>query len=248
MPAWDVRIFKSWGARNLDASWVNNYVLNWDGNDVGSNEVVAAINAIVDMERAFHLIPVQYLHATFSTTRDEPVYTPETLRVFELASTGARAVPVDDAAVDLNICLKVKKQVAFGRSGTMFYRGALRASEVKLNSRGEAELAPEYEFFNPGAVSNAYSHVSNLAGFEWIMKHPALDNPDEQNPVVARAVKGIAPSGVVVNKRNHRYFDELSPQIKRAVRWAIANRGSVNFGDLIPPEDGSPALPPAPAP
>lgn len=243
MPAYDLRIFKSWNARNLKAAWVNNYVFNYDQTDLTSSDIPELINAVTAMEKAYHLEPVQFLHATFSTVLDEPTYDPTRLRVIELQGTGGRGVPAEDNPIDLNITLKLKKEVAYGRSGTMFFRGALLASDVVINSRGEADLSPAAAPLNPVAISNAYGFINNFTAMQWIMKTRGMDKPENNDPIETRAVKGLRPSGVVVNKRDHRYFDELTPQIKRAVRWAIQNRGSVNFGDLIPPDPNNPALP-----
>lgn len=240
MPAFDLRIFKSWQARNLAAAWVNTYVFNWDNTDVTDPSVATLINGICAMEREFHLAPVQYLHATFSTTKDEPVYDPKTLRVFELDGTGNRVIPVDDSAADLNLCLKMKKNVMYGRSGTMFYRGALLSSDIAINSRGEAELAPNAAVSNPGTISNAFGNSKVVPAMQWIMAPDAANNPDGQ-ALTARNVVGISPSGVSINKRNHKYFDEVGAVVRAAIREAKRTGGTISFPPIVQP----PALPPS---
>lgn len=240
MGAYDLRIYKSWSARNLNASWVNNYVFDWDGTDIASSDVLTLVNAVGSFEKELHTNQVQFLHATFSTVLDEPTYTPESLRVLELQGTGNIGITEENMPLDLNITLKMKKLVGFGRSGTMFLRGALRTEDVVINSRGEAELASGSNFLNPGTISNAFGHINNLVDFNWIMKTHGMDKPDEAGTVIARNVLGVSPSGVVVNKRNHRYFDEFTRQERYAIREAKRIGGSVSFPPVVstPPAGG----------
>lgn len=203
---YDVRIYKSFGVRNLKAAWLNTYVFNAPEliTDPLFDQIVAAV---VSMEKIYHLNRVQFLHATVSTKANEPTYVPESLRVFELDGQGNRGIVAPDEPIDLNICLKVKKQVAFGRSGMMFFRGCLLQSDIDINDRGEAQLAPVNGVGNPGDANNAYGMINNLPDpANWIMADKRGDEVDGATYQV-RNVLGIAVAGVSLNKRDHKYFD-----------------------------------------
>lgn len=229
MPAYTISIYKSWGARNLEEAWVNRYLVNSAAPDVTGADVQTTVDAFVAMEAELHLDQVQFLHATYSSTVKEAVYDPRQLRVFETQGTGHRGIPDGDTALDLNIALKAKKVVAFGRSGTMFYRGALTAADVNINSRGESELRADSPMMVPGTWSNAWGHVHNLTATPWIMDAPVLHDPNNQTPFVDREVQNLLPAGVSINKRNHKYFDSLTAEQRSAIRAAIATNGSVTF-------------------
>jgi hypothetical protein len=244
MPAWKIAIHKSWAARNPDETWVNNYIVNSPQADVTDAGTQNIVDQFVAMEAEFHLAPVQFLHATFSSLRAEDAYDPKMLRVFEIQGTGHRGIVVDDMALDLNIALKAKKVVAYGRAGTMFYRGCLTASDVVLTSAGKSELKPDSPVMNIGTWTNARGHVSNLAGVQWIMDVPQLHLANPQGNIEDRVVQNLLPSGISINKRNHKYFDDFSPAIRRAVRLAIATNGTVEF-QTVDGKTGQPVLPPA---
>lgn len=207
MAAFDVRIYKSFGVRNLKAAWVNNYVISHVGN-VTSAGWTEVINGIAAAERILHCDQVQYLHATVSTTADEPVYDPKSLRIFELGGQGNRSTQNDDEPLDLNISLKVKKEVAYGRSGTMFYRGALLKSDVAINDRGESQISTLTSALNnPVLWANVNNAIRGIPeGFTWVMMHPSLNNPDPGN-VEVRNVLGLQLGGVALNPRDHKYYD-----------------------------------------
>lgn len=206
---WDIRIYKSWNSRNLKAAWLNTYHVNFNG-AVTDPELQEMLEAIATSERMIHLQPVQFLHATVSSMRDEPVYDPQFLKVFELQGTGNRAVVAPNQALDLNITYKVKKQVAFGRSGTMFYRGCLTSNDVLVNDRGEAQLKNDAEVASPVLFANFNNGIMNAApNIELVMSHPSF-NAADADPLAVRVVQGFNPSGVAINKRDHRYFDVKS--------------------------------------
>lgn len=206
MAAYDIRIYKSWSVRNMKAAWVNTYVVNFEGL-ITDDALAQKLDAIATAERTLHLATVQFLHATVSTKADEPVYDPKTLKVFELQGNGGRAVVAPDIPVDLNIVLKVKKQVAYGRAGTMFYRGALLNSDVSINDRGEAQLKADASITNPVIWNNFNSGINQAApGVELVMADHRVDDPNA-GAIEARNIQGFSPAGVVINKRDHRYFD-----------------------------------------
>lgn len=230
---YDLRIYKSWKGRNLAAAWVNTYILSTEVEIGDTANVDAIINAFMAMEHELHLSDVNFLHATFSTVRNEPVYDPKTLYVAAVTGTGNRGYLENEAPLDLNIALKVKKECAFGRSGTAFYRGALTNFDVITNSRGESELdITRSPLNNPALWSNAFGHVNNLESATWVMKVPAMDDPNSTAPVEARIVKGIGLGGISVNKRNHKYFDEIPKAARAAIREARRTGGSVTFDNL----------------
>jgi hypothetical protein len=208
----DVRIYKSWAARNIKASWVNNYQAVFDG-PVEAPELQALIDRVVASERMIHLQSVQFLHAVVSTKLDEEVYDPATLKTVELAGAGNRALGEDGIALDLNIALRVKKQVIYGRSGGQYYRGCLLAEDVIINDRGESIIkpgsaptgAPLWANFNNTIIPPDMPAKLCMASKIFDTGAPG----EETAPV--RIINGFALQGIVLLKRDHRYFDRRDP-------------------------------------
>lgn len=209
MGVYAIKIFKSYGGRVADNVWSNTY--HWS-NSLGleDNAWLATVNGLVALESRLHLNTVNFLRAVVSTTGDEEGYDPSQLRVFELQGAGLDVLPAGEKPLDLNFTLKMKKQVIYGRAGTMFYRGALHTGHVEMGPGGKMvltagaaasitqEMLPLFTDILGAAVA-----ASNGGG--WVMGPPAnLANNAQYN---ARPVSGLQPSGVSLNKRNHRYFD-----------------------------------------
>lgn len=210
MAVWDLRIYKSWNVRNMKASWVNTYQINYDGG-VEDDMWVQKINSIATAEKNLSLNLVQFLHATVSSKRDEAVYDPRMLRTFELTGNGLGTIPEDDPPLDLNIAFKVKKSVAFGRSGSMYFRGCLRQSDVDINDRGESQWASASHLNSPAVWTNLNTLWSAYPEMQIVMAGKDFDDPELVTPLETRAVQSFQGAGVVLLKRDHRYFDRRDP-------------------------------------
>ena len=203
---WTIKIDKSWGGRNIEDSWSNVYHVT-SPLSAEAEEWAVIVEGFAKMERELHLNEVNFLHATVSTiAEDAPAY-PANLRVFELQGVGNKAIPVGDNAVDLNICLSLKKEVAMGRSGRLLYRGALLASQVVIGTSGKsAWIGPEP---TAGTLANATSDVrafpDSLA--TWMLPTKANADAPPGSTVLTRVVKSVSVGGVVIARRNHRWFD-----------------------------------------
>lgn len=199
-----IRIFKSWGARDAERRWVNNYEVEAGATPLTGLDAVA--EAIADAERQIHYDAVQFLSATISTWSPDSVpYNPLTFRTIELAGTGLPFVAAADA-MDSNVCLLVKFSATTGRNGRRFYRGALLESDVEIGGDGKFRLED---------ASPQRTRFTQAGGFAALLAPYLAGGADPVTIVLAganaagvqREVVSVDIGGVVVSKRNHRYFD-----------------------------------------
>jgi len=208
--AWTIRIFKAYGGRTADKLWSNTYHVSAEQplTDPGWTALVEAIGA---RERMLHNPQVNFMRATISSTTREGGYNPEDLKVYELGTVGERGVQSGEIALPLDLALKVKKNVAFGRSGTMFYRGVLHSGDVSVGAGGDATLIVPGDgnlLNNVGLLpSSIQDELTALGGF--LIMPPRVTVPGGPAQTV-RTIDSFALSGVSVNRRNHRYFDKAA--------------------------------------
>lgn len=204
-----VRIFKSWGGRVADRRWVNNYEIDSGATLLGGLDAV--VNDLVAAERIIHVPTVNFLSATISTWAPDSVpYNPDAFRTLELAGVGSRAAPAGDL-LDSNVCYMVQFQCSTGRSGRRFYRGVLGEADVQIGGDGRFTLVPASALDNGGATFVAFQgalapRLSAGAAAEKVV----LVHSGGPSPSVVRGVSALKVSGVIANKRNHRYFDRAS--------------------------------------
>lgn len=204
---YDLKIYKSWAVRNIKAAWVNTYQINLNGEDIEATDWVNKINSICTAEKNIHLNQVQFLHATLSSKRDEVVYDPKMLRTFDLQGNGLGPIAEDDTPLDLNIAMAVRKNVGYGRSGVNYYRGALCASDVIINERGESQIAPTSKFMGAPSWANINTLMMAYPDYELVMAGKMHDDPEVEGTFITRTVTSFSLKGVVLLKRDHRYFD-----------------------------------------
>lgn len=213
MPLKVVRIFKSWGAADERNYWVNNYEFDTQmvAGDDGWNQVILDLT---EAEAALHLTPVIIWKATVSTYEEDSVpYNPLNLRSFPLNVPGARTLGTNQA-LDSNICYYVRKAPAIGRYGKLFYRGVLTEEDTVVAGDLSAELASNSPLTPSGAVWQAYRNkmepylasaaVGGLAELSMIYTNKITQVTN------IRGVQELIVGGVVINRRNHRYFDRAS--------------------------------------
>lgn len=209
MPAFQIKIYKAFGGRTSNLQWSNSYFWDADGT-VEESYWTDVVDALGVYEASFHSPQVNFMRAVVSTFTEEQVYNPLNLRVFELNAVGARNVPAGEQLLDLNLALKMKKLVGFGRAGTAFYRGCLNTGDVEVGAGGVAVLT------QGGVDSLNISHMQvwtskivpamTLSGGNLVMNPGKL--LDAGQPAAVRLIHGFRASGVSVNRRDHKYFDK----------------------------------------
>lgn len=203
-----VRIYKYIAGRP-DLKWANSYELRAVDEDVaaGSAEVAAnVVRSLIDWEQRFHLSDVVFDRGVFSSyVPDGQPYNPASfLTVTDGTSRGA--ISAGSGGLGLQVCLLVRKDVLFGRTGRNLYRRALR--EVDVNAvGGDFALEPEAAgnistLLNSGSPESP-SLLANLTayGLQLVLAKGA-PSPDN-----VRSVLGFTVAGVSVKAYNNRYFD-----------------------------------------
>jgi hypothetical protein len=208
---WMLKIYKAFGGRTADRLWSNTYDIATE-EDITSPAWLPLINVIATREVLVHSTNCHMMRAVLSTLDEENPQQPKALRVVELQGVGQRGIPADQIQLPLDMALKVKKAVAYGRSGTLFYRGVLHSGDVTVGAGGIATLKAPMD----GNLQN------NITGFMTQIEPQltALAANIVMRPVItgqvatviddSRIVLELAPSGVSLNKRNHRYFDKAA--------------------------------------
>jgi hypothetical protein len=206
---WTIRVFKSWVAADLTRAWVNNYELVSDVSR-GPEEMVSVVNTIVAAEKGIHLTQVQFLQATVSTWENEPgTYDPLSFLTVPLSGAGGVTATAPSNPLDSNVCLFLRYQATTGRSGRRFYRGCLQEQDVDVGGDGRFIVAAAATWLGPtGGVITGFrtSMAPLLPGGNGIAKL-ALMYAKPGISSVQRAVTAINIGGIVISKRNHRYFD-----------------------------------------
>lgn len=205
---WTIRIFKSWGAADLSRAWVNNYEINTT-TALNPPDLVPVLNTLVTAEKILHQPEVQFLQATISTWEpDSKPYNPLAFLTVPLSGVGGWARTAGDDPLDSNVCFMVRYQADTGRSGRRFYRGCLTEAHVTIGGDARFQLTSTSGFGDTGAGMTSFrSALAPLlpggAGVGKLMLmygKPGIVS-------VQRAVTSVHTGGVVVNRRNHRYFD-----------------------------------------
>lgn len=192
-----------------DTLWANTYEIrsvkssfNPAENDLAN--VKAAASAIANWERGFHWEVVQFDRYVVSTWEpDGQPYSPASFDSTSFVNLlGFRAV-AGVQLLPLEVCLMLRRGVAFGRDGRALYRGVLSEADVeapagraRLTALAEGELASQTD---PVDLFGDLAAVD----FQMVMKgNSAVD--------VIREVNTFSPSGVVMKQLNNRYFDRTA--------------------------------------
>lgn len=195
--AFTVRIYK-YLTTNPTLSWVNTYEL-FALNEGEVGEPAAAVSALVNFEKAIHLNDTGFDRAVFSTFAEDGVpYDPLSFIVYPLTGTGAVST-VSASQLSLNNCLFVRKTVAAGRSGKLFYRRCLQEADV-VSPAGTLALAPGNAV--EGRVSDALTNLVDLFGTGNTLRLAMIASGQ---PV--RNITELQVAGARVMQFNNRYFD-----------------------------------------
>lgn len=205
-----VKSFKAWGGRTKDQQWVNTYdVAVMDGDLVLADPAWPLFAAaLVNRELSFHLPMVNSMRVVLSTLDAEAEYSHRNLRVIETTGVGMRSVPSGEQPLPLDIALKCKKNAALGRNGTTFYRGALHTGDITVAAGGNPTLNDPIaaELINGIGLMITQDLLPTL---ETLQGEFIMPNPEDGvgGAETVRVYTQILPSGVSVNRRDHRYFD-----------------------------------------
>lgn len=204
MPNYIVRIYKSWGARDPERRWVNNYEVSSDG--IGPEFLIGAVQDLVDAERVLHFVDVHFLSATISTwTPDSDPYNPLTFTTVDLEGTGLQSYEPSDA-FDSNICLAVRFQANTGRNGRRFFRGCLSEGDVEIGGDARFTITTPGGLAPTGARWMAYEAAMQPFLSGGASEALIVLIGSDALPIV-RPVVSVVVGGVTINKHNHRYFD-----------------------------------------
>jgi hypothetical protein len=234
MPAFTVRIFKSWDTA-ANKNWVNTYEYS-DGSATGTGDPAAlssVVDALVTAERSIHLNRVQFNRYTISTwLPDSQPYSPQALVTVPLGLTGNvdPTANSDFAIEDLRIVLRVDRRATHGRPGKLFYRGCLMESAVRtsggrmaLDTNADAPLVGRLNAFRQmfgldgGGVPMAPGNyaLAMVSGTLQKAVVPATSGTVNYTrikrtyvaPFSVRQVSAIVPIGPTILSNDHRYFD-----------------------------------------
>lgn len=201
-----IRIIKGWRGRQIERSWSNTYEVM--AGTEGPVELETMAQAIVTAEQQLHLTDVQFLEYTISTWEpDSQPYNPETFVTVGLAVAGLRGGGggITPNALDYNVCMMVHRNAVTGRTGRVYYRGVLSEDDVQMGGDGR------FTFTVPSGATGApfTAYQAALAPYTGAGLDPlklALISVSGAT-TYRRPIISWTPGGVVVNKKNHKWFD-----------------------------------------
>ena len=188
-----VRIYK-----RLDGQeWANSYEVQAA---VASSDPTIMIgnlqNWLIGLERSIHLTDVFFDRITISTYQpDSQPYDPTRFVSIPIFQQGQRARSGD--ALTLAICLFVRREVSFGRSGKLLYRGVLQEGDV-AGYRSALLTASINSLQN--TINTAWS--ARPASWRLVLAS-GTPTPTDVREVVNLGVSAFT----TVKKLDNRYFD-----------------------------------------
>ena len=196
-------------------TWTNTYEFTKLAGAFMLAEIYTIANDIVNFEKTMHYNSVAFKSVSIATWQpkdSQQPYNPEAFLHLPLTNTvGLVGSPSPSATVDKDITLFLARKVQFGRSGKLFFRGAISETEITTGTTaGRMTIDPGS--FNSlvtrlNTAINAGSLDSYFAGSEnpvkMAMIHPvALPSMGAVRPVV-----GLSLQGVKINRSNHLWFN-----------------------------------------
>ena len=188
-----VRIYK----RLEGQEWANSYEVQAA---VASSDPTIMIgnlqNWLIGLERSIHLTDVFFDRITISTYQpDSQPYDPTRFVSLPIFQQGQRARSGD--ALTLAICLFVRREVRFGRSGKLLYRGVLQEGDVAG--------------YRSGLLTASINSLQNTINTAWsarpaswrLVMASGAPTPTDVREVVNLGVSALT----VVKKLDNRYFD-----------------------------------------
>jgi hypothetical protein len=192
--------------------WQNTYELDWtQGETPGtSNAWLTILEGMLEAERQLHTANVEFVKAVGSSWSPLPPgpqqYDPEEFCVYlpDEPSLGTRTVSGDP--LPRHCALYVKKEVTFGHTGKLFYRGVLSEADIQSTSALDLRIPTASLSVLQQLVTAMMADMSVVIeahmGFHAMIRLPYPDADPE-----SRVVQGFVASGLSINKPNHAYFD-----------------------------------------
>lgn len=206
MADFTIRIFKAWRGRDIARAWSNTYEIISGGDN--PTELVAVGDALVEAERILHLTDVNFLQYTISTwLPDSHPYNPESFVTYTLDSLGDRGndTGYNENALDYNVCYMVHRNAVTGRSGRIFFRGVLMETDVAIQGDGrfavEGTSAPELVNDTEAFKTALAPYITGGTGNQLALISKS------GSTIYRRNVVNIVGGGIVVNKKNHKWFN-----------------------------------------
>jgi hypothetical protein len=188
-----VRIYK----RLEGQEWANSYEVQATDNSSDPTISIGNLrNWLVGLERAIHLSDVFFDRITISTYQpDSQPYDPTRFVSFPIFLQGQRARSGDE--LTLAICLFVRRETNFGRSGKLLYRGVLQEGDV---AGYKSALLTASITTLQNAINTAWSA---RPAFWRLVVASGAPLPTDVREVVNLGVSAFT----VVKKLDNRYFD-----------------------------------------
>ena len=183
-----------------DKIWVNTYELRAGDSPTAAEIANVALN-LVNYEREFHLTTTRFDRWVLSSwVEDSNPYNPDAFVSTSLSVNGLADVGSGDTE-PLQMVLFVKRQVASGRYGKLFYRNVLREEDV-VTVAGIPTLS------NPVAMQNRIDDaVDNNDLAEELSNDDSIERITMESTGSSRNVTGFVVAGVRFVSLDHRYFD-----------------------------------------
>lgn len=198
---------------NPDFEWANVYEAQLANTAAGWPEVSAFARDFGLAEQALHTPSVEFVRTVVSTweTDSLPNYDPASFVVYEYGAgeeLGTRAIAGDH--LPRNVALSVRRQVNFGRSGRLFYRGCLTEADVQTGASLDWALTSGAKTAFDTLLTSAYvamqTELVTLGGSGSSLALFSNLFLDQTFPP-RRPVLGLEARGVTTNKPDHKYFD-----------------------------------------
>ena len=196
-------------------TWTNTYEFVKLAGSFVLPEIYTIANDIVNFEKTMHYNSVAFKSvsvATWQPKDSQQPYNPEAFLHLPLTNiVGLVPSPSASITLDKDVTLFLARQVQFGRTGKLFFRGAISESDI-LTGTTAGRMTLDPGAFN-GLVTrltnaiNAGSLTSYFAGGENPVKM-ALIHPAAIPPMgLFRPVIGLSLQGVKINRSNHLWFN-----------------------------------------
>jgi len=188
-----VRVYK----RLEGQEWANSYEFAALEDSNAPETMFGNLRAfVIDMERAIHLTDVWFDRLVISTYQpDSRPYDPTRFQTFPVGLSGQRARAGD--ALSLAICLFVRREPPFGRSGKLLYRGVLQEGDVAGYRSG---LLTAAQTSLQSTINTAFGQMPSA--WQMVLARGA---PNVQD--VRRVVSLNVSPFTTVKKLDNRYFD-----------------------------------------
>jgi len=193
---------------NSQVAWANTYELIVDDPSQDRNEVITRLNAVknalVAMERGLLGTPYVLDRIIISTYVPDGVpYNPYTFVSYPINLFGTYNTP-PAFVLPLQLCTLVKRSVAFGRQGSLLFRGIVNSNDADTGAGGTVIRGGRLNGI--ASILSTFLNAVRQQGFDLVMARG--ENAVEIGTL--RRVTGFdVKPNMTYKKLNNRYFDRL---------------------------------------